>query len=73
MIEKDLVLKVPCQLRLSKSGLYFKSKVNSKIETRKIAIKIEDFTQRLLLNRYRIAKSQIVKSQSKSRIIPIQK
>jgi len=29
--------------RLSKSGLYFKLKVNSKIETRKIAIKIEGF------------------------------
>jgi len=32
--------------RLSKSGLYFKSKGNSKIETRKIAIKIEGFYSR---------------------------
>jgi len=36
----------PLQPRLSKSGLYFKLKGNSKIGTRKIAIKIEGFYSR---------------------------
>jgi len=34
------------QPRLSKSGLYYRSKGNSKIETRKITIKIEGFYSR---------------------------
>jgi hypothetical protein len=51
--------------RLSKSGLYFRSKGNSKIGTCKIAIKIEEFYSRTFVESIQ----ESVKSQSKYRWI----